>query len=581
MDSINHPQVETTVLMSSSQVGKTETIINIIGYHMHQDPCPMLCIEPTLDMAEGYSKDRIAPMIRDTPVLSDLIREPRSKDGSNTLLHKKFPGGHVTLGGANSPAGLASRPVRIVLCDEVDRYPVSAGAEGDPVSLASKRATTFWNRKKIYVSSPTIKGLSRIEAWFEASDKRFFQVPCHACGEFQKLEWEFVRWEYGRPETAVYVCALCGAAWTDAERHDAVMLGRWIAEAPFNGIAGFHIWEAYSPWSKLSDIVENFLNAKHAADMGDNELLKAFVNTSLGRSWEEKAETVAAAPLLSRCENYAADSIPWPILYLTAGVDVQDDRIELEVVGWRAEKRSDPEESWGVEHKIFYGDPAKPEIWNDVDEFTRRFYTTEDGRQLRISAVCIDSGGHHTQAVYKFCNQRIARHVYAIKGAAGARPIWPKRAGKSKKHAGSLIWLIGVDTAKDTLYARLRISEPGPGYCHFSVDYDEAFFKQLTAEQVRTRYIKGHPVREWHKPPGVRNEALDVRVYAIAALHSRSVPWEILARSVTPPAVSSQQSAVSSPEIRNPKSETNPKSKIQNPKSDNLGGRKVRFKFGR
>ena len=523
--------METVVIQSSSQVGKTELLLNVIGYFAHQDPCPILCIEPTLDIAEAYSKDRLAPMIRDTPVLFDIVGEARSKDGSNTLLHKNFPGGHITLGGANSPSGLASRPVRIVLCDEVDRYPISAGAEGDPLSLASKRAANFWNRKKIFTSSPTIKDLSRIEAWFQSSDRRYYHVPCRACGQFQKLEWEYVRWESGRSDTAIYVCAFCGAAWNDAERHEAVMNGRWVAEAPFNGVAGFHIWEAYSPWSRLCDIVENFLSAKRAADMGDNEPLKAFVNTSLGKTWEEKAESVNAAPLLDRRESYSCDRLPWQILYLTAGIDLQDDRIEVEIVGWRAEKRGDPEESWGIEHRLLYGDPAKPEIWQELDELLQKFFPTEDGRNLRISAAAVDSGGHHTASVYRFCDRRVGRHIYAIKGAAGARPIWPKRAGKSKKHAGSLIWLLGVDTAKDAIYARLRIDKAGPGYCHFPIDYDESYFAQLTAEKVRTRYRKGHPIREWHKPPGARNEALDLRVYALAALNSRPVPWEILARS--------------------------------------------------
>jgi phage terminase large subunit GpA-like protein len=207
----------------------------------------------------------------------------------------------------------------------------------------------------------------------------------------------------------------------------------------------------------------------------------------------------------------------------------------------------------------------------------KKYYTSEDGRHLRIAAAAVDSGGHHTQSVYRFCDRRIGRHIYAIKGSAGARPIWPKRAGKSKKHAGSLIWLVGVDTAKDAIYARLRIITAGPGYCHFPADYDEAFFRQLTAEQVRTRYIKGHPVREWHKPPGVRNEALDVRVYALAALYSRSVPWEILARSApSEPPLAPEGSAPVGAQFIAPKE---PKPPTSGPPS--IGGRRVRFKFGR
>ena len=543
MDEITNPETENVVFMSSSQVGKTEMILNGIGYYTHQDPSPMLCVEPTLDIAQAFSKDRLASMIRDTQVLSEIIRESRSKVSENTILHKKFPGGHITLAGSNSPAGLSSRPIRIVWMDEVDRYAPSAGSEGDPVTLATKRTTTFWNKKRIYVSTPTIKNLSRIEAAFLASDRRYYHVPCYKCGKSQKLEWERVHWEKDggkhRPETALYVCAHCGAGWSDADRHDAIHAGKWIAEAAFTDTAGFHIWEAYNPWVRLREMVSAFLKANDASEKGDPEPLRAFVNTSLGETWVEKGETVAPDPLLARRENYAADAIPYRVLYLTGGVDVQDDRIELEVVGFRADKRNEPEESWGIEVIVLHGDPAKSEIWDELDDITKREWTTEDGRRLRLSAVCIDSGGHHTNQVYKFASRRIGRRIYAVKGMAGVRPIWPTVAGKSKKYKGSRVWIVGVDTAKDTIYARLRIKDPGPGYSHFPMSYDYDYFKGLTCEQVQTRFVKGHPVREWHKPPGVRNEPLDRRAYALAALYCRAVPWEILVRaapSEPPPA---------------------------------------------
>ncbi len=530
MDAPNDPDIETVVVMSSSQVGKTEDVLNTVGFYIHQDPSPMLAIEPTLEIAEALSKDRIAPMLRDTEVLTRIVGDPKSKDGQNTLLHKKFPGGHLTLAGANSPAGLASRPIRILLCDEVDRFPISAGTEGDPLSLAAKRTTTFWNRKKIFVSTPTIKGLSRIEAAFEASDKRYFHVPCHKCGKKQKLEWEYVRWEDGKPETAIYVCRHCGEARTDAERNENIHLGQWIAEAPFKGVAGFHLNEMYNPWVSLGDMATRFLNAKHALDRGDPEPMRVFVNTSLGKTWEEKAETADPEPLLARRENYTIDAIPYRVLYLTAGVDVQDDRLEAEIVGWRKDQSKDPEESWGIDDIIIYGDPAKTQVWNELDDILKKEFQTEDGRRLRIAATAVDSGGHHTEAVYRFCNARLGRHVYAIKGADGPRPIWPRRAGKSRRYH-SPVWLIGVDTIKDALYSRLRSAEPGPGYCHFPFSYELEYFKQLTAEQVKTRFVKGHPARYWFLPAGRRNEALDRRVYAFAALFSRRIPWEVLAKS--------------------------------------------------
>lgn len=529
MEQVTNPDTETVVMMTSTQVGKTELCSNVIGYFIHQDPSPILMIEPTLEIAEAYSKDRLAPMIRDTPELRALLPESRAKSKGSTMLHKTFTGGHLTLGGSNSPSSLASRPIRILICDEVDRYEPTA--EGHAVNLASKRTTNFWNRKKLFVSSPKFKSTSMIEAAFKASDRRYYHVPCFACQALQKLEWAQVKFQDRNPSTALYVCSHCGVGWNDAQRYEAIMDGQWIAEGEFNGTAGFHLWEAYNPWVKLREIVAAFLAAHEQKQQGNNEPMKTFINTSLGETWAEEGEAVSADPLLARRENYAADALPYRVLYLTAGVDVQDDRIEVEIVGWRADSRTQPEESWGVEVAILHGDPAKQEIWNDLDELLKREWTTEDGRKLRLGAVGIDSGGHFTNEVYKFCARKTGRKIYAIKGMAGTRPIWPPKAGGSKKYKGHRVWIVGVDTAKDAIYSRLRIADEGPGFCHFPLNYGEDYFKQLTSEKVQTRFSKGHPIREWHKPKGARNEALDRRAYALAVLYSRQVPWEILARS--------------------------------------------------
>jgi phage terminase large subunit GpA-like protein len=436
----------------------------------------------------------------------------------------------------------------------------------NPVSLARKRTTTFWNKKILYVSSPTIKDLSNIDAAFLASDRRHFQVPCWACKKKQKLEWAQVEWENRDFRTALYVCRHCGAGWDDVQRYEAVLDGEWIAEAEFKGIAGFHLWEAYNPWVKLSDIVANFLSAYEKQKQGDNEPMKAFVNTTLGQTWEEKAETVAPDPLLARRENYGVNALPYRILYLTAGVDVQGDRIEIEIVGWRAERRNETEESWGVEVITLHGDPAKPEMWHELDEITLREWTTEDGRKLKLGAVGIDSGGHHTDRVYKFCSKRLGRRIFALKGMAGVRPMFPPRAGGSKKYRGHKVWIVGVDTAKDAVYARLRIAEPGPGYCHFPMSYDHQFFKQLTSEKVQIRFSRGHPICEWHNPRGVCNEALDRRAYALAVLYARTVPWEILARSApSEPKPKEEQTAAAPTTVAKPP---------QRP-----AGRRVRFRI--
>lgn len=267
MEAFSDPTIETVVWMSSAQVGKTEILLNIIGYFVDQDPSPILLLQPTLEMAQAFSKDRLAPMIRDTKQITDKVKESKSKDSGNTILHKTFMGGHITMAGANSPSSLASRPVRVVLCDEVDRYPASAGTEGDPVNLAFKRTTTFWNRKKMITSTPTIKGASRIERAYEESDMRKFYVPCPACGHEQILEWENVVWETNRPETATYHCSKCGSGWSDGVRHNAIKEGRWIAQNQKKGVAGFWINEIYSPWVELGTMAKNFLEAKKSQEM--------------------------------------------------------------------------------------------------------------------------------------------------------------------------------------------------------------------------------------------------------------------------------------------------------------------------
>lgn len=511
MDAISDPTVETVVVMSSAQVGKTEIVNNTAGFHVAQDPAPMLVVMPTLEMGEAWSKDRLAPMLRDTPALKGKVKDPRARDSGNTLLHKVFPGGHLTICGANSPSSLASRPIRIVLCDEVDRYPPSAGTEGDPVSLARKRSATFWNRKLVLTSTPTVKGVSRIEAAYEASDQRRFYVPCPHCGEHQVLRWTNVKWPPNRPERATYHCGACGVEWSDVKRWAAIARGEWRAESNFTGTAGFHLSELYSPWSRIADMARAFLEAKRSP-----ETLKTFVNTSLGETWEDEGETVDATGLSERAEEWGVE-LPNGILVLTAGVDVQADRLEVEIVGWGRD-----EESWSIDHIRLTGDPQGNAVWADLDRKLAETFKRADGAELHINAVCVDSG-YATQAVYNYCRGRFRRRVYAIKGMAGAgRPIWPKKASKQDKVN---LFLVGVDAAKDSTYARLRITRPGPGFCHFPKDRDPDWYGQLTAETVMIKYSKGFPTRVWTKKPGARNEGLDCRVYAYTALQSLNVRW--------------------------------------------------------
>ena len=518
MDSFSDPAIHTVVWMSSAQVGKTEALNNIIGYFIDQDPSPILGLQPTLEMGQTWSKDRISPMLRDTPVLKDKIADARARDSGNTILHKSFQGGHITIAGANSPASLASRPVRVVLCDEIDRYPASAGAEGDPVSLAFKRTTTFWNKKRMLTSTPTIKGVSRIEMAYEESDMRRYHVPCPECGEEQHLQWAQVTWEKDDPQSARYSCKHCGSLWSDTKRWGAVKKGRWIAEQETKGIAGFHLNEIYSPWVTLSDMVTNFIEAKKS-----KETLKTFVNTSLGETWEEEGIQLDDNELMTRREDYS--DIPSGALVLVAGCDVQDDRIEIEVKGFGV-----GEESWSIDYKIIYGDPSKQTIWSDLDTALLQQYQNEDGYMMRIASACIDSGGHFTDAVYKFCKNKEARRVYAVKGSSTPGSPLVNRGTRSNK-GNVKLFSVGTDTAKETIFARLKIEEYGAGYMHFSKINDEEYFKQLTAERITTKFIRGFPARVWTKTRP-RNEALDLNVYALAALAILNPNWEALQANV-------------------------------------------------
>ena len=456
MDAVSDPTVRQVVVMSAAQVGKTEVLLNMIGFHVDQDPAPILVVQPTLSMAQAFSKDRLAPMLRDTPNLKGKVRDPRSRDSGNTTLHKVFPGGHVTIAGANSAAGLASRPVRIVLCDEVDRYPSSAGTEGDLIRLAAKRATTFWNAKLVTVSTPTVKNASRIEAEFVDSDQRDYWVPCPHCDEAQTLRWASVQWQPDRPETAVYVCEHCGVVWSDADRLKSLKRGEWKASAEFKGIAGFRLSGLNSPWISLTEAVRDFLEAKKLP-----ETLRVWVNTYLGETWEETGEGVADEGIADRREEY--EGCPEGVVLITAGVDVQDDRIECEIVGWGRD-----EESWSLGYQTIYGDPSGPAVWGDLEAYLNTPWHHPRGVELPVRSACIDTGGHHTNAVYSFVRPREGRRVFAIKGVGGEGRALVGRP--SKNNVGKVrLFPVGVDTAKELIYARLKIKEPGPGYCHFPV----------------------------------------------------------------------------------------------------------------
>lgn len=523
MNAPDEPGVIEVVVMKSAQIGWTEILNNRIGYHIHRMPAPILLLQPTLEMAEAWSKDRFAPMLRDTPALRGKVADVRSRDSGNTLLHKSFPRGHITIVGANSPASLASRPIRVLLCDEVDRFPQSAGAEGDPIDLARRRTATFRNRKVLMGSTPTVKGASRIEAAFEQSDQRYYYVPCPQCEEFQRLVWAQVRWDEGKPETAHYVCAHCGSLLSDADKPEMLRRGEWRSTKPFNGVAGFHISEIYSPWSSWPEMASAFLRAKKFP-----ETLQTWINTALGETWEEKGETVEPEGLMTRRSPIGPTQIPAAVTLLTVGADVQDDRIELQLLGWGAD-----EECWVLEQHVIRGNPSERRFWAEIDQYLKRSYRTDAGRPLYVEAACFDSGGHYTQAVYDYCTPRRRFRIWAIKGMAGpGRLAWPKKASRVSSSRVPL-FIIGVDTIKAVLYGRLeKVTKPGPGFIHLHAEADEEFCKQFTSETRVRSYVRGRPVVLWRpRAQGIRQEAQDCWVYGYAAFIGRNGPAVIAGRA--------------------------------------------------
>lgn len=525
MDALSDPMVYRVVIMSSAQVGKTEFLLNIIGYFIDQDPSPILVVQPRKTDAEQFSKDRIDPMLRETPRLKGKVTTERTKSSSNTILHKKFPGGYLIIANSRSPAALASKPARLVLCDETDRYPKSVGREGAPVKLAHKRAQTFTHNKKLCeVSTPVTKGDSHIEGAWEESDKRRYQVPCPLCGHFQPLIWKQLKYEDNKPETAKYECESCKGLIDHSKKIWMIRRGKWIAEKPFNGVAGFHLNELYSPWSTWEKMATDWIDANKKAKHGDVEDLKTFFNTSLGETWEEKGDAPEWRRIYDRRETYPRNSLPKGVVFLTAAADVQGNRIEVEIKGWGRGK-----ENWSIDHRVLHGDPAKEEkVWKELEEILESTWPTESGLSMPILAFGIDTG-YETQLVYDWARKWPADRVLALDG----RDSLPMPIGLAKAtdvnfqgkriSRGLLLHPVGTNHLKTEFYRWLRLDlpldgEPYPGgFCHYP-QYDREWFEQLTAEQVVTKVKNGKTIRVWdtHRD---RNEALDLHVYnrAVAA----------------------------------------------------------------
>lgn len=555
MDAFTDPEIEQITFMKSARVGYTKIINCAIGYFMHYDPCPIMVVQPTIEDAEGYSKEEIAPMLRDTPVLRGIVADAKAKDSNNTIVQKAFLGGTLALVGANSPRGFRRVSRRVVLFDETDGYPASAGAEGDQIKLGIKRTEYYWNRKIAAGSTPTIDEVSRIQKLFNQSDQRRYFVPCPHCDAPQFLKWggkdeKFgIKWPPGEPEKAYYVCEAAGCViehghkrWMVEEaerrqREEGSKVYGWQPTAPGNGRhAGFHIWAAYSysPNATWGHLAQEWLDSKD-----DPESLKTFVNTALGEVWTQNySAKVGAEGLAARAEEYQLLTVPMRGLLLTAGVDVQGNRLAVKVKAW-----GEGEESWLVNYIEIAGDPADLSPagpWAQADTVLLQPYRHESGADLYVQAVAVDTGGHFTNEAYIFCRARKKRRVIAIKGSsvAGRQALGkPTLQDINYKNQvikkGVSLFMLGVDTIKTTVYGRLKMDKKeGAGVCHFPIGgLQDNYYKMLTAEKQVTKYINGFPKRYWWKKDGDANEALDCEVYAYAALQyyytrtNRNLVW--------------------------------------------------------
>ncbi|MEG3639291.1 phage terminase large subunit family protein [Magnetococcus sp. PR-3] len=526
--------VRRVVFMKGAQIGGTEAGNCWIGYVIHRVPGPMLAVSPTVELAKRNSKQRIDPLIEESDVLRERVKPARSRDSGNTVLSKDFPGGVLILTGANSAVGLRSMPARYLFLDEVDGYPGDVEGEGDPILLAERRSATFQRRKILLVSTPNRKGLSRIEREYLSSDQRKFFLTCPECDERHTLEFKHLHWQEAKPETVVHVCPHCEAHIPEHRKGAMLETGQWVPTAEGDGrTAGFHLSSLYSPvgWFSWADAVVMYEQAQENPD-----LMKGFVNTVLGEPFEEEFEAPDWQRLYERRENYRIGTVPVGGLFLTAGVDVQKDRIECEVVAWGRDKIS-----WSVDYHVLDGDTAKPEVWRLLDRALAKEYPHPSGQLMPIRVMCVDSG-YATQDVYAW----VRNHPQATWGPAGAVARQPRtvvavkgqdrdtalllsvsKADSGSRKRGLKVWSIGTPVAKGELYRWLKLERPtdealeagetyAPGSCHFP-QYNDEFFKQITAERLVIRMVKGFPKASWEKEANRRNEALDCRVYARAA----------------------------------------------------------------
>jgi len=526
------------VLMFGSQLGKTEVVLNWLGAIIHLWPAPTLLVQPTLDMAKRLNRQRLEPLLRETPVLSELIAPARARDSGNTMFLKEFRGGLFVLTGANSGSGLQSMPAAYLLADEVSSYPFEADDKGDPLENAEARTSTFPMGKVLITSTPGTRGMCRITHEFEQrSDRRQLAMRMPCCGALEVLRWrEHMKWD--TPDGEVFAqCPACGERVSEHHKTSMLTGAQWQATAKGDGItAGFHLpaWYAPAGWTSWGQIRDEFLRAKT-----DPLLLKGWVNKRAAEAWEDEAvAAINADGLMARAQadGYSSGTCPEGVVLLLMAVDVQDTWLETTVWGFGR-----GEEMWRIWHQKVEGSPAYDDVWQQIDSIRKTQWPREGGGVMTVRHCAVDTGGHFTQEAYEFCRARAAEGVVAIKGSSTkAAPALGKGSkidvnwrGRIMKK-GLMLYMVGGDTLKRTIYARLKKDSTGPGSIHFGNDVTEEFLQGLTCERLVPKTVKGFQVLTWEKPSGARNEPLDLCVYSLAMLelvkrrYNRATMWDQL-----------------------------------------------------
>lgn len=543
MACISNDDIREITFIKSARIGYTKMLNAAIGYFAEHKRRNQALWQPTDDDAMEFVKTELDPMLRDVPIMQSVFPFYMARHKDNTLVQKKFIGSMLHIRGGKAAKNYRRISVDVAFLDELDAFDNDVEKEGDPVTLARKRIEGATFPKLVTGSTPKLKGFSLVEARSLVADKHFtYRVPCPSCDSFHALEWGGkddpvgMKWTDDDPDSIRHLCPHCGTLISQGDYLGVWQRGRFESvcgttidhEGIFYDADGIqvqpprhvsvHVWTAYSPSANWPDIARDFIAAHAKAKEGDNAKLKAFWNTTLGRTWEGDIEKTDADELRNRAEPYQLATVPHGALLLLAGVDTQDNRLELLVWGYGRGC-----EMWCIDHKVFFGNPAEDQVWLDLEEalFEAEYLHAKSGQRLKIHATAIDSGGHHAGAVYEFSRRHKARRVFAVRGRSASEKHIKDGAGVvdidwrgRRRKQGVIVWQVGTNHAKDLLHSRLSITRPGPGYVHFSQGLSDEWFRQLAGEArssvdtVRGKQSRWTALRK-------RVEALDCTVYAL------------------------------------------------------------------